>query len=127
MAMLNNEGAPYGYMGEFPFAIGIGNAGSHANHTTLDVREAQVLIAVDPPDPYPYFHHLLLDRIDASNWIVADPEGRVEALDLRQEQVIPLLRNHAFPDAGRPFLTFVHLTEIPLAGLRAQSKAIHVQ
>ena len=73
-----------------------------------------------------YFHIILLERIDGSNWIVADPEGNVEALDLRTEQVIPLLRGHTFPDAGRPFLGFVHLTDVMLAGLRAQSKALHL-
>ena len=126
MAALNTEGSPYGLANEFPFAVGIGDTGTHRNHTTLDIRETQALIAVDPPEPYPYFHIILLDRIDGSNWIVADPEGKVEALDLRTEQVIPLVRGHTFPDAGRPFLAFVHLTEVMLAGLRAQSKALHL-
>ena len=124
MATLNIEGAPFGERDEFPLAVGIGEAGSHVNHTTLDVPEKQVLVAIDPPQPYPYYHLLLLDRVDAASWITADPEGKVEVLNMLAEQVIPLGRNVTFPDAGRPFLTFVHPSDLILAGLRAQSRQL---
>ena len=78
MATLNVEGAPFGDRGEFPMAVGVGDAGGFVDHTTLDIPERQALIAVDPPQPYPYYHVVLLDRVDASSWITADPEGNVE-------------------------------------------------
>ena len=82
--------------------VGIGAAGSHVDHPTLDIPDRQALIAVDPPLPYPYFHVILLDRIDGSNWVIADPEGTVEAVDVSEEQIIPLPRNARFPEGGRP-------------------------
>ena len=104
MATLNVEGAPFGDRDEFPIAVGIGDAGSHVDHTTLDIPEKQALVAVDPPQPYPYYHIILLDRVDSSTWIIADPEGTVEVLNMLDEQISPLGRNLKFPEAGRPFL-----------------------
>ena len=106
MATLNTEGAPYGVANEFPLAVGIGDAGSHVDHTTLDIP------AADPPLPYPYFHIILLDRVDSSTWVIADPEGAVEVQNMLEEQIIPLGRGVKFPEGGRPFLVFLHLPPI---------------
>ena len=124
MATLNREGTPYGIRDEYPLAVGVGDAGSHVDHTTLDILERQALVAVDPPLPYPYFHIILLDRVDSSTWIIADPEGTVEVQNMLDEQIIPLGRGVKFPEGGRPFLAFVHLSELMLAGLRAQSRSL---
>ena len=97
-------------------------------HTTLDIAESQVLLLMEGAGVVePYEHYVLLLRLRPGVWIIAGPEGDLSVDDLSQEtEVIPLMRNGAFPAEGRPFLCHGHHTEAQIAALRAQAQRLGV-
>ena len=56
--------------------------GAGAGHRTLNISEPQVLLRMDPPGPQPYWHHILLVRVEVARWITADPHGQLSCDDL---------------------------------------------
>ena len=98
-------------------------AGAGSTLHTLDVPERQILVGMDG-EQQRFWHHLLIQRVEGSKWITADPDGDVNVEDLAGEMVIPLQRAANFPDQGRPFLTFDALDEAEMAALRARAQTL---
>ena len=77
---------------------------------------------MDPPGPQPYWHHILLIRLDGARWITADPTGQLACDDLAlEDEVIPLVRAADFPVAGRPLLAHDALTDLEMDDLRRRA------
>ena len=53
--------------------------------------------------PEVYHEHILHVRLGGSRWITSDADGNLDLDDLSELDVIPLVRDAAYPVAGRPF------------------------
>ena len=101
----------------------IAGRGLNHDHKTLDVPERQVLIKMDD-EPQRYWQHLLLHRVQGSEWITCDPAGDVVVENLGGEEVVPLMRLSEFPQGGRPILAFPTLDDVMLASVRARAATL---
>ena len=97
--------------------------GANHDHLTLNIAERQVLMRMDG-EQQRYWHHLLLHRVEGSQWITCDPSGEVTAEDLAGEEVIPLLRHAEFPAGGRPILALPLLDDVMLAAVRTRAQTL---
>eukprot|EP00972_Heterocapsa_arctica_P061458 9064329-Heterocapsa_arctica.AAC.1 len=91
--------------------------------TSLDIPEAQVIVHY-PADDIPWHHRVLLNQIDAGNWVVATPEMEVQTVNLAQLQIRALARNAVFPPGLNVYAFDAPITPADLAGIRAEGRRL---
>ena len=89
---------------------------------SLDIPERQVLILFIG-DAIPWHHRILMVRISGSRWIVITPTFDIEVTDLAEvDDVRPVERNSAMPEACRPVFSFEPIEMVELDQLRWRSR-----
>ena len=92
---------------------------------TIDTAVRQALLEYPDDDDYKWHHVLLLERVGAGKWLMANPYGAVFQKDITGRMVIPLERNALLPDDDRPFLIFdSEVSEAEIAVLMVRATAL---
>ena len=90
---------------------------------TLDIPYRQILINITGRAGAAWEHHLLLVRINETEWITADSDRVVAHDKLANEVFRTLDRNAAFPEDCKPLLALAELEDGGLEDLLARAKA----
>ena len=93
---------------------------------SLDIDEPQILINY-PDDAFPWHHRVLLRRLRDAVWLVATPDGNVEATDLAVQPLVALGRAAPVPvnAVGRCYLCRPELAGL-LPALHQQAARLSV-